>query len=96
VLQSNFDFIVFAINDSTNDLDALAALKRFFQPEWVKRALRGANADEAAQIKVDSENNTDATRSAGDQYADVSLKLADTVERFVIRIGKQGIFEQVA
>lgn len=95
VLQENFDFIVFAINDPINDKVALTALRSFFRPEFVKRAIRGNTLDDAAIIKVDSENNTDATRAAQDQFADISLRLADTVERFIIRIGKQGIFESV-
>lgn len=96
VLQESFDFIVFSINDPLSDKDALSALKGFFLPEWTKRALRGKTFDEAAIIKVDNELNTDAVRSSGDKKAAVSLKLADTTERFEITIGKQGIFENVA
>lgn len=96
VLRENFDFIIFSINDSESDADAATALMAFFRPEWTKRALRGAKFQDAAIIKVDEELNTDATRDSGDKIAEVSLRLADTTERFVIRIGKQGIFEQVA
>jgi hypothetical protein len=96
VLRESFDWIVFAINDPLTEKLALAALRGFFLPEFAKRALRGTDFDDAAKIKIDSENNTDATRAAGDMFADISLKLADTVERFVIRIGKQGIFDAVA
>ena len=95
VLQENFDFIVFAISDPTTEKIALAALKAFFQPEFVKRAIRGKNAGDAAIIRIDEELNTNATRAAGDVIAEVKLRLADTVERFIIRIGKQGIFESV-
>jgi hypothetical protein len=95
VLMDNFDWIVFAINDPITDKQALIALHSFFRPEWVKRALSGRTFEEAAIIKVDSENNTAATRAAGDNYADISLALANTVERFIMRIGKQGIFESV-
>lgn len=93
VLQENFDFIVFAISDPITEKIALAALRSFFQPEFVKRALRGNTFDDAAKIKIDAEINTDATRSAGDMFAEIGLQLADTVERFIIKIGKQGIFE---
>jgi hypothetical protein len=96
VLQENFDFIVFAINDPETQDVAITTLTAFFIPEFVKRALRGNKFTDAAIIKVDSENNTDLTRANGDLFADISLRLADTVERFVIRIGKQGIFESVA
>lgn len=95
VLQESFDFIVFAINDSENDGIALVSLQSFFLPEFVKRAIRGDTFEDAAILKVDAENNTDATRADGDLFADVKLRLADTVERFNIRIGKQGIFESV-
>lgn len=96
VLQESFDFIIFMINDAVSDKLAETALISFFLPEFVKRAIRGDTFQEAAIIKVDEELNTDATRAAGDKIASVSLRLADTVERFIIKIGKQGIFEDVA
>lgn len=95
-LMEAFDFIVFAINDPIEQVVALNALSLFFQPEFTKRALRGKTFQDACILKVDAENNTDATMAAGDMFADVSLQLADTVERFNIRIGKQGIFESVS
>jgi hypothetical protein len=95
VLRENFDWIVFAINDPITEKLALAALRSYFFPEWTKRALRGDTFEDAAKLKIDAENNTDATRAAGDMWADISLRLADTVERFLIRIGKQGIFDAV-
>lgn len=94
-LREQFDFIIFAINDPVNDAVALSALRSFFRPEFVKRALRGNTFAEAAIIKIDAENNPDASRALGDLVADISLRLADTVERFIIRIGKQGIFDEV-
>jgi len=93
VLRESFDWVVFCINDPIEDKRLVASLRSFFIPEWNKRALRGKTFEAAAIIKIDSENNTDLTRASGDLYADVSLSLADTVERFLIRIGKQGIFE---
>lgn len=96
VLQEAFDWITFAINDPDTQPLALTALKAFFLPEWQpKRAIRGKTFDEAAIIKLDNELNTDATRADGDMISEIKLKLADTVERFIIRIGKQGIFESV-
>jgi hypothetical protein len=95
VLIENFDWIVFAINDPVTEKPALAALKGFFLPEFQRRALRGKSVDDAAIIKLDSEINTDVTRAAGDMYAEINLALADTVERFIMKIGKQGLFESV-
>ena len=96
VLQQSFDWIIFMINDKASDRLAHTALVSFFLPEWSKRAIRGDTFQEAAIIKVDDELNTDAVRASGDKIASVSLRLADTVERFIIRVGKQGIFESVA
>jgi len=97
VLRENFDWIVFAINDPDEQTNAISSLVQYFLPEWrPKRAIRGDTFKQAAIIKVDSENNTDSTRAGGDMFAEISLKLADTVERFIIKIGKQGIFDSVA
>ena len=96
VLEESFDWIMFMINDKeTQDLGR-ASLTSFFLPEWTKRALRGSSFGDAAWIKIDDENNTNLTMASGDMNAAISLQLADTVERFVITIGKQGIFESVA
>lgn len=95
VLQENFDWIVFQLNDSITQKTVITSLKDYFIPEWQKRALRGDTFESACIIKMDDENNTNATRAAGDMNAEVRLRLADTVERFNITIGKQGIFESV-
>lgn len=95
-LQKSFDWIVFMINDSTTEQLALGALRAFFLPEWRrKNALRGDSFEEAVLIKIDSEINTDLTRSNGDMFAKIELKLADTTERFIIMVGKAGIFDTV-
>lgn len=96
VLAESFDWIIFAINDPQEQPGAVAALKDFFVKEWRKRAIRGNKFDDACKIKIDAENNTDATRASGDLNAEITLQLADTVERFVITISKAGIFESVA
>ncbi|RLE17971.1 MAG: hypothetical protein DRJ65_22025 [Acidobacteria bacterium] len=94
-LEEAFDWIIYMINDKETQDQARGSLKSFFLPEWRKRALRGNTFDEAATIKIDDENNTSVTQAAGDMHAEVALQLADTVERFVITIGKMGIFESV-
>jgi len=93
VLRESFDFIIFAINDPDAQESVRASLISFFLPEFAKGAVRGDNFSDAVEIKIDSENNTDATRASGDLFVDILLQLADTVERLRIRIGKQGIFE---
>jgi hypothetical protein len=95
VLQESFDWIIFMINDRTTESLAISALNSFFLPEFAKRAVRGNTYKEAVIIKLDDELNTDATRANGDMISEIKLRLADTVERFIIRIGKQGIFESV-
>lgn len=95
-LLEGFEFIIFAINDQATQDDLITTLRAFFLPEWQKRAVRGDKFEDAVSLKIDSENNTNATRSDGNLFADISLRLADTVERFVIRIGNSGIFEDLA
>lgn len=96
LLRENFDWIVFAINNPVAWQRVATTLRAFFLPEWTKGALRGKTFDEAMKLKVDEENNTDLTLSAGDLNAELILKLADTVERFKIVVGKAGIFDAVA
>jgi len=94
----NFDFIIFALNSENSGTQERlkAAFVAYFTPELAKGAIVGKDVQEATLLKIDSENNTDLTRAAGDLFADMSLKLVDTVERFIIRIGKQGVTEDVA
>lgn len=93
VLIENFDWIIFAINNPTQEKIAHATLLNYFRIEWQKEALQGDSLNEAAIIKIDSELNTPAVRAAGNMKASVKLWLADTIERFEITIGKQGVFE---
>lgn len=95
-LLENFDFIVFAINDPSTEGVAKTTLTVFFLPEWQKGALRGAKFPDACRIKIDASNNTNLTRAQGKMNAEIKLRLADTVEQFVIGIGAAGIFEDLA
>jgi hypothetical protein len=95
VLQENYDWIIFAIHTVGKEQLAKASLDAFFYPEWTKDALDGTTYAKAASVKIDAENNTEVTKGAGDMMADILLKLAETVERFRIRIGKAGITESL-
>jgi len=96
VLQENFDWIVFQLNNSNTQKKAITSFKVFFLPEWRKGALDlDKKFEDAAIIKIDSEINTAVTKATGDMWAQLRLALADTVERFNIMIGKAGIFESV-
>ena len=94
ILLESYDWLIFEINDEQTQSGLIATFQSFFYPEWQKRALRGATFEEAVGIKIDEENNTNLTRANGDLNAEISLRLADTVERFIITIGKLGIFDR--
>lgn len=97
VLEESFDFVVFALNNAETRALVKTAMISFFLPEYTKGALdNDFSFEQSASIKIDSENNTAATKAAGDMFVDVLLRLADTVERLRIRIGKAGIFEATA
>jgi phage tail sheath protein FI len=95
ILQENFDFIVFAINNAETIGIAETALTVFFLGEFDNGALDGATFPEAVRIKIDDEINTAITAAAGDLNAQIRIKIVNTVERFVISIGKAGIFESL-
>lgn len=97
VLQENFDFVVFALNSPETRALVKTALISFFLPEYTKGALdNDYSFEDAATIKIDSENNTPATKADGDMFVDILLRPVDTVERLRIRIGKAGLFEATA
>lgn len=96
ILLENMDFLVFALNNPATQGMAKTTLTAFFLPEWQKGALLGDKFPDACRIKIDASNNTNLTRAAGDMHAGVTLRLAETVERFIISIGKAGIFEDLA
>ena len=96
VLIESFGWIIFAISDPIEWKRALSSLVAFFKPEYEKRALNNAFPfNEAAKFKIDSENNDETTQAAGDTYAEISLLLAETTERFIMRVSKGGVFERV-
>lgn len=99
-IRDSFDWVVFALNDENTQHLLVSSLRSMFLPEFQKGAVKaptpGGKFEDAVQIKIDDENNTPATRAAGDLFADLTLNLADTVERFVVKIGKAGIFEQTS
>lgn len=96
-LRTSFDWIIFQLNDPDNYALLRASITGMFLPEYrPKRALKGKTFEDACAIKIDNENNTDATQANGDAYADITLRLADTIERFIIRIGNAGIFESTS
>ena len=89
----NFDFIIFALNDSETQEQLKSAFVAFFTPEFAKGAIVGDSLTDAVVIKIDEENNTLITRAAGDLNAELGVRIVDTVERFIITISKLGITE---
>lgn len=92
-MRDSMDWTIFETNDSKLWKQLLSVLKVFFAAEWAKGAIRGDTLDEAVIIKVDDENNTDATISAGDLNVEIAPKLGNYVERAIFTMNKQGIFE---
>lgn len=95
IFRENFDFIIFAINNATARSRFETSFVTFFLPEFAKGALNGNTFEEAVSVKIDDENNPAEEVAAGNLNAEIKLKLAETVERFVITIGKAGIFEDL-
>lgn len=96
VLQENYDWIIFAIHNPETRQRALQSLRQYFRTEYRNQALdNDFPFEEAAIIKLDQEINTEGVKAAGDMITHISLKIVGTVERFVIIMSKQGIFESV-
>ena len=92
----SFDFVIFSLNNKATQQSLISTFRVFFAAEFAKGAVVGDSLADAVSIKIDEENNTDATAAAGDLHAEILLKIVNFVERFVITIGKQGIFEGTA
>lgn len=95
IFRESFDFIIFAINNATARQRLLTSFTTFFLPEFAKSAIVGNTFDEAVRIKIDDENNPLSEAAAGRLNAEIRLRIADTVEQFVITIGQAGIFEDL-
>jgi hypothetical protein len=99
ILRGAFNWIIFAINDPTDDtsrLKAKNALRSLFEPEWrPKHALVGRTFDEACPIKIDGDNNTLVTAAQGNLNAEVKPRIVDTTERMNITMSKAGIYESI-
>lgn len=96
VIRESFDYIIFALQSPSTKIKAKTSFIAYFSAEFAKGALSGKTFEDACSIKLDDENNTPLTESMGDLNAGISLRLADTVERFIITIGQAGIFESLA
>jgi hypothetical protein len=96
IFRESFDFIIFAINDVSAREILKTSFTAFFLPEFAKGAIRGDDLEDAVSIKIDDENNPVEEMAAGNLHAEIKVRLADTVERFIITISKAGIFEDLS
>ena len=96
IFRENFDFIIFALNN----VDARSRLETsfisFFLPEFSKSAIVGNSFEDAVRIKIDDENNPPEETVSGNLNAEITVRIVDTVERFIITINQAGIFEDLA
>jgi hypothetical protein len=90
-LWENTGTSIFQINDPEERGPIVSSLYDFFEPEWINRALRGDTLEDAVTIKSDDENNTVLTEDAGQLYVDIGLRLANTIEQLIMRIGEKGV-----
>ena len=94
VMSENFDDVIFQLNDPKLWAPIESSLRAYFLGEYSNGALQGATFDDAVNIKIDFDNNPQSSRAAGDLFADISLYLADSVERFTLRMSKLGVSDQ--
>jgi len=90
VLRENFDWIIFAINDTETWALAWTELNDYFGKEKTNRAL------DDYSIKMDAENNDSASKARGEANVEIRLKIVDTLERLKLILSKTGMFEDVA
>jgi len=93
---SSFQFIIFSLNDPANRELLKAMFESYFRGELSVGAITGTSLEDAVTIKIDNENNTIADAASGDLNVEIAVRLTDFVERLLITIGKQGIFESAA
>lgn len=96
VFLEAFDFIIFGLNNTDSRATVNTSFQTFFLTEFGKGALdTDVPFPEAAVIKIDTENNPDIVKQAGDMVAELSLKLVGVIERLRIFVSKKGVFEGV-
>lgn len=94
VFLEAFDYIIFQLNNSGSRATVNTSFQTFFLTEFGKGALdTDVPFAEAARIKIDTENNPDIVKQAGDMVAELSLKLVGVVERLRIFVSKRGVLE---
>ena len=96
VFRGAFDWVIFLLNTAALWAQLVSAFKGYFASEFAKGAVYGVDLDDAVTVKIDAENNPPASMAAGDLNAEIGLRLPDVVERFVVTVGKRGVYEGVS
>ena len=96
IFRENFDYIIFALNNAQAQSRLETSFISFFLPEFAKSAIVGNSFEDAVRIKIDDENNPAEELVQGNLNAEITVRIVDTVERFIITIGQAGIFEDLA
>lgn len=92
VLLDSYGWIIFQVQNPDLRNTLIGALRAYFDKQWDIGALdRNMSRRDAIVIKIDAENNTEATAEAGELHAEIELGLAKVVEKFKIKIGKKGV-----
>lgn len=92
----SFDWVIFMLNNAPTRRSLVGAFLVYFSDEFTKGAIVGSDVADAAQIKIDDDNNSAADAAAGNLNAEIKIRLVDVIERFVISIGKAGLFENTS
>jgi hypothetical protein len=89
----SFEFVIFMLNNAETRAQLVSIFKSYFSQEFAKGVVVGSDLDDAVKIKIDDDNNPQISVAQGDLNAEISIRLVNFVERFIITIGKKGIFE---
>ncbi len=95
-LLENYGFIIFALNNADQHPILRSQFQVYFQGDFAAGALDGKSAEDSVTIKIDEENNTDATKLEGDLLAEIGVHVVNTVERFIIGVSRLGVTEKTA
>ena len=90
-LTEALEWVIFQLNTKTLWANLAAELRRFFKIEFNKSALYGDKFEDAATIKIDTENNLDDDVDNGLLNASIMLRPTSSVEKLVITLGKMGV-----
>lgn len=95
VLRNNVEDYVFELNDEMTRAQLRLTLTDYFEAQTSLGALGRADGETPYSVKVDSDNNTQATIDAGQLVSDIRLTFTKVVEQVVVNVGPQAVTETV-